>query len=295
MNNADDAPTPDSADAPAPLLSTALTGRRIVVAVDRKAGELSTALRRHGAAIEHAPPMSTIPHIDDAALLARSRELIAAPPQILVALTGIGFRGWIEAADAAGLGEELRTALAGARIVARGPKARGAVQQAGLSVSWTAEGEVAAEVADHLLAGDLAGARIAVQHHGSGSDGLDARFTEAGAEVVSLTVYRWGPTKDPAALRASVEHAGGGAADAVVFTSAPGAQAWLEDAETAGMLPAIRERAQAGELLLAAVGPVTAAPLEVRGLPSLQPERMRLGSLVRAVVAHYGDSTSESA
>jgi uroporphyrinogen-III synthase len=48
-----------------------------------------------------------------------------------------------------------------------------------------------------------------------------------GADVVSLTVYRWGSTKDPAGLRRSVELTGQGAVDAVVFTSAPGAAAGL--------------------------------------------------------------------
>jgi len=37
-------------------------------------------------------------------------------------------------------------------------------------------------------------------------------------------------------------------------------------------------------VLVAAVGPVTAAPLERAGIPSVQPERARLGALVRTVV-----------
>ena len=39
--------------------------------------------------------------------------------------TGIGFRGWMEAADGWGLGEALREELAGAELLARGPEGAG--------------------------------------------------------------------------------------------------------------------------------------------------------------------------
>lgn len=274
-----------------PLLSEALVGRTLVIAVDRRAEELAAALERHGGTVLHAPAMSTIPNLDDETLLERTRDLIARPPAVGVVLTGVGFRGWIEAADAAGLGADLRTALAGATLLARGPKAQGAIRGAGLEAAWVAASETAAEIAEHLRTCDLDGRRVAVQHHGSGADGLDEMLAARGAEVVSLTVYRWGPTRDPAALRRSVELTGQGAVDAVVFTSAPGAAGWLEEAERAGTLAEIRRRAESGELVMASVGPVTAVPLEERGLPVLLAERMRMGSLVRTVVQHFGALT----
>jgi uroporphyrinogen-III synthase len=270
-----------------PLLSTALVDRTVVIAVDRRSEELAAALARHGAQVERAPAMSTMPHLDDASLLESTRALIAQRPEVVVALTGVGFRGWMESADVAGLGEELRDALAEATILARGPKARGAVQQAGLTTSWVAASEVAAEVGEHLLAGDVEGRRIAVQHHGSGADGLDELLAGKGADVVSLTVYRWGPSRDPEALRRSVVRAGKGEIDAVLFTAAPGAAAWLEDADRAGALDGIREHAASGRLVMAAVGSVTAGPLREHSLPVLLAERGRMGSLVRTVVQHY--------
>lgn len=271
-----------------PRLSDALEGRRIVLAVDRRTGELSAALERHGAEVSVAAALTTIPHVDDEALLERSRELIATPPDMVVITTGIGMRGWFEAATAAGLAEDLREALSGATILARGPKGRGAIQQAGLSAAWVSESETAAEVAEHLRTLDVAGRRVAVQHHGSGADGLDELLEELGAQVVSLTVYRWGPARDPEAVRRSVHDAAAGHLDVVVSTAAPGAARWLEVARDEGVLEGIRERAHAGDLVLAVVGPVNAGPYEELGIPVLQPERMRLGSMVKAIVQHYG-------
>jgi uroporphyrinogen-III synthase len=200
----------------------------------------------------------------------------------------------MEAADEAGLLDELQSALAGAQIVARGPKARGAIQQAGLTADWVAESETSSELGEYLLAEGVGGRRIAVQHHGSGADGLDELFEGAGADVVSLTVYRWGPPPDPAVVSRSVTMTAQGEVDAVLFTSAPGAAEWIAAADREGVLPDIVELTMHGRLLMASVGPITAAPLRSAGIEPLIAERGRLGSLVRAVVTHFGGGHAAS-
>lgn len=260
----------------------------VLVTADRRSAELGSALERQGATVRHAPALTIVPHVDDEALLASTRALIADPPHTAVITTGIGFRGWVEAADAAGLADQLLAALKGSRIVARGPKARGALQAAGLPADWVAESETSAEVMEFLLAEGITGQRIAVQHHGAGADGLDEAFAAAGADVASLVVYRWGPPPDQAAVDASVRAAAAGELDAVVFTSAPGAFAWLSAARETRSLDGIRHRCAGKEMVAAAVGPVTAGPLRDVGIESLVPERGRLGALVRSLVTYFG-------
>jgi len=277
-----------------PTLSAALDGCTVVIAVDRRSSELAAALERHGAVVRHAPALTIVPHIDDDALVAATRTLISDAPDIVVATTGVGFRGWMEAADEAGLADELHAALAGAQIVARGPKARGAIQQAGFTADWVAESETSAELGSYLLAEGVAGRRVAVQHHGSGADGLDELLGDAGADVVSLTVYRWGPPPDPAVVARSVVAAAQGEVDAVLFTSAPGAAEWIAAAGREGALEAIVDRSRRGRLLLAAVGPITAGPLQEAGIEPLVAERGRLGALVRAVVSHFGGGHADA-
>jgi uroporphyrinogen-III synthase len=279
---------------PHPTLSAALEGCTIVIAVDRRSTELAAALERHGAQVRPAPALTIVPHIDDEALIARTRELIADPPEVVVASTGVGFRGWMEAADEAGLLDELHAALGRAQIVARGPKARGAIQQAGLTADWVAESETSTELGEYLLAEGVAGRRIAVQHHGSGADGLDELFEAHGAEVVSLTVYRWGPPPDDAVVRRSVAATAAGEVDAVLFTSAPGAAEWLAAARREDVLDDVIRLSRSGRVLMAAVGPITAGPLERLGLAPLHAERGRLGSLVRSVVTHFGGGHAPS-
>ncbi|WP_265520971.1 uroporphyrinogen-III synthase [Oerskovia flava] len=264
-----------------------MAGCTVLITADRRSSELAAALSRRGAEIRHAPALSMVPHVDDEHLVEGTRALIADPPDVVVVTTGIGFRGWIEAADAHGIADPLLRILGDARLVARGPKARGAIQAAGLQADWVAESETSGEIADVLLGEGVDGLRVAVQHHGAGADGLDVVFAEAGAEVVSLIVYRWGPPPDPDALRDSVHAAATGEIDAVVFTSAPGAEAWLAAAEAEGVGDEVVGRFVAGAMVAAAVGPVTAKPLEHRGVVPLQPERGRLGALVRELVGYY--------
>ena len=270
------------------LLDPTLAGCTMLVTADRRAAELGGALQRRGATVRYAPALSMVPNESDALLIAATRDLLAAPPDIAVVTTGIGFRAWIEAADAIGLADPLLAALSRARLVARGPKARGAIQAAGLQADWVAESETSAEIAEVLLDEGVAGRRITVQHHGSGADGLDEAFIAAGAHVQSLVVYRWGPPPDPAALEASVRAAAAGELDTVVFTSAPGCAAWLAAADAVGVDAALRDQFQAGSVVAAAVGPITARPLLERGIVPLVPARGRLGALVRTIVDHYG-------
>ncbi len=268
-------------------LAPVMAGATVLLTADRRSGELAAALERRGARVRHAPALSIVPHVDDEALVDATRTLLTDPPDVLVATTGVGFRAWVEAADAHGLADRLATALAGTRIVARGPKARGAIQAAGLHADWVAESETSAEVAELLLSEGVAGLHVAVQQHGAGADGLDVVLEKAGARVTNLVVYRWGPAPDPAAVADSARAAAAGDVDAVVFTSAPGAEAWLSAVEDAGCGKAVVERFAAGDMVAAAVGPVTARPLLHRGITPIQPERGRLGALVRSLVAHY--------
>ncbi len=273
------------------LSPTALAGCTMLITADRRASELGTALERRGAKIVHAPSLTIIPNVDDAALLASTHELLQDPPDIVVVTTGIGFRGWIEAADAGGLADPLLKVLTEAQLVARGPKARGAIQATGLTADWVAESETTAEITAWLLAEGVAGMKVAVQHHGAGSDGIDEALLAAGAQVRSLVVYRWGPPPDQDRLDQSVHACIAGEIDAVLFTSAPGVTAWLIAARNLGQFDAVVQACQKAQLVAAAVGPVTAAPLEQAGIAPIIPERGRLGALVRSLVVHFGTHT----
>ncbi len=270
-------------------LTPVLAGTRILVTAQRRSDELAAALSRRGAEVTVAPALGVVPSIDEETLLRRTREILAEPVDTLVVTTGIGFRGLMDASEAAGLYDELLANLEKTRLVARGPKARGALQAVGLKADWVAESETSAEIVEFLLAEGVSGDRIAVQHHGAGDPHLEEVLTSGGAAVIPLEVYRWGPPTDPDAVTETALQVAAGGFDAVMFTSAPAAIAWLNELAEQGVTEIVRDLVQAGRLLIAAVGPVTAEPLANAGLRPVHPDRSRMGALVRLVILTLGD------
>lgn len=257
-----------------------LAGFTVGVTAARRADELSTLLRRRGAGVVHAPALRIVPLADDSELLAATKELIDDVPDVVLATTAIGFRGWIEAADGWGIGEQLLDTLRGVELLARGPKVKGAVRAAGLTETWSPASESMAEVLERLLEEGVEGRRIALQLHGEPLPGFVESLRAAGGEVIGVPVYRWMPPEDIAPLDRLIDITVAGGLDALTFTSAPAAVSLLRRAGERGLLTELTTALQ-GDVLSACVGPVTALPLQDRGIGTVQPERFRLGPLVQ--------------
>jgi uroporphyrinogen-III synthase len=263
------------------LSAEPLAGFTVAVTADRRRDELAALLERRGARVVLAPALRIVPLSDDIELRATTAALVDDPPDVVVACTGIGLRGWLEAAEGWGLAERLKAVISDAYLIARGPKALGAVRAAGLSDAWSPDSECCDEVLEYLLERGVNGQRIAVQLHGEPQPEFCGALAAAGADVVEVSVYRWVPPVDPTPLRRLVDLAINRLVDAMTFTSAPavGALLRLAGPDTGALLDALRT-----DVVAACVGPVTAAPLVRRGVPVVLPSRARLGGLVRTLV-----------
>ncbi|HVV31421.1 MAG TPA: uroporphyrinogen-III synthase [Mycobacteriales bacterium] len=259
-----------------------LAGWTVAVTAARRHDELENLLERRGARVVSAPAIRIVPLADDSELLAATRRCLADPPDVVVATTGIGFRGWNETADGWGLGEQLRAVFARSRLLARGPKARGAIRAVGLTEAWSPPSEATAEVLEYLLGQGVSGLRIAVQLHGEPLTEFRQALTAAGAQVLEVPVYRWTLPEDVTPVHRLVEAIVGRQVDAVTFTSAPAVSSLLQVATEDGvcddLIAALRT-----DVLPVCVGSITAAPLVRLGVECPQPERGRLGALVRCV------------
>lgn len=261
-----------------------LTGFTIGITAARRREEFGAALQRRGAAVLYGPAIQIVQVEDDDALREVTQSCLADPPDIVVATTGIGFRAWVEAADGWGLGEALLGQLGKAMLLARGPKARGAMRASGLSGEWSPASESSTEVLERLLEMDLRGKRVAIQLHGEPLPDVVQALREAGATVVEVQVYRWEPPADTGPLHRLCRAVAEASVDAVAFTSAPAAASFLLTATELGIAEQVHRRLQ-HDVLAVAVGPVTSAPLDRAGIPVIEPDRARLGSLVREIAA----------
>lgn len=265
-----------------------LAGAEIWVTAQRRAEDLSAALQRHGASVAVIPTLAVQQRADEATLIERTRALIADGADIVVVTTGFGFRMWMETLNPAGLVPHLLEMLGKTEVLARGPKASGALKQVGVTPAWVAPSESSLEIRDVLVARGVSGLKVAVQLDGTGDPALIRGLREAGAVVLELPLYSYGAPADPVAVGRACAELAGGRFNAVAFTSAPGASGWLTVLDE-DQLAQVRARIAAGSLVLSAVGPMTAEPLVALGLPVRYPDRGRMGALVRLVVDQLSD------
>ncbi|MEU0780186.1 uroporphyrinogen-III synthase [Streptomyces sp. NPDC006173] len=259
-----------------------LSGFTVGVTAARRAGELGTLLRRRGAAVVHGPALRIVPLGDDSELRTVTQELVERGPDVVVASTAVGFRGWVEAAQGWRLGEELLARLGEAELLARGPKVKGAIRAQGLTEAWSLVSESMSEVLGRLLEQGVEGRRVAVLLHGEPLPGFVESLRAAGGEVVPVPVYRWMPPQDIGPVDRLLDAVLTRGLDAVTFTSAPAAASLLSRAEDRGLradvVAALRH-----DVLPVCVGPVTALPLQAEGVETVQPERFRLAPLVQVL------------
>lgn len=257
-----------------------LTGFTVGVTAMRRREELAALLNRRGARVVLAPTMTIVPLSDDTLLRRATEHCLTAPLDFVIATTGLGWRGWVSAADGWGLGGRLSAVCRDAVILTRGPKATGAVRASGLSEEYSPNSEANDELLTWLLARPLRGRRIAVQEHGRPLSGFAAALRERGAEVIQVPVYRWGPPPDADAVRRLVELTVRRELHAVTFTSAPAIEAFLDTAELCGRREEVLQALRT-DVMPVCVGPVCARPLNDLGIASVCPDRGRLGALVR--------------
>ena len=195
---------------------------------------------RRGARVITAPMIRIDLMADDPELRRASDHCMAAPADIAVITTGIGFRKWVEAADGWGKREGLLAWLSRTELVARGPKVRGAVRAAGLVEAWAPASEAMAEV---------------------------------GAEVVTVPVYQLATPTDAVSVERLIRSIITGHVDCVVFTSAPAVVSMLDAGRSLGVHDELL-KAFATTVSAACVGPICAAPFAAAGVSRRRPDSL---------------------
>lgn len=263
-----------------------LEDRVVGITAERRANDQAVLFRRLGAEVVLAPTMHTSSLPDPEGLRDVSAHLIEQPPDFLVANTGMGIRLWMEAAGEWGIGDALTAALGNALVLARGPKAAGAVTSSKLQVWWRSPSEQLADLADHLLETGVSGKRIAFQLHGADQPEIISRLERAGATVLPIWVYKWSvPTDhDGSSSLGLIERACSGEIDAITFTAGLQVRNLFAIAEDHGRSAALADAFRSGRPIAGCIGPVCARAALDEGITDpVVPDNWRLGSLVKAV------------
>jgi uroporphyrinogen-III synthase len=267
-----------------------LEGFVVGVTADRRQQEQTTLLERRGAQVMVGPSIRTSPLGPEDGARAATDDLLDRPPDLVIANTGIGVRGWLAYAESWGREEDVFAVLRRARIAARGPKAVGALTTAGLSVWYQEPSETMAGLVHHVIEAGVTGTRIALIHDGGNATADADRLEAAGATVVTVPVYRWTIPEDERPAWRLVEAVCERRVDAVTFTAAPALRNLFTIAAQHGVDDVLR-KAFNGAVVAACQGPVCADAATDAGIRHpLVPDRARLGALVQRVTAELSAS-----
>jgi uroporphyrinogen-III synthase len=287
------------------LSASPLAGARIGLTGARKAEETADFVRRLGGEPLIAPVLATLPI--DAARLATGVDtapdgtpsasdvalgrLLSDDVALAIFLTGVGARALFRLADERGQVAELRAVLGRTTVVARGPKALGALKGAGVKVAWMpAEATVAA-----ILAGldqfEVAGRVAAIQWSGFVDERLRDALTQLGADVVELDLYRHVAPEDETPVVTLIEAICSGTVDFLTFTSAIAVRGFFAIAEEHERDDAVLAALRTGRVIPVAVGPVTAAALAEADAPAtIVAETHTTGGMLRAIERWLADN-----
>ena len=245
-----------------------------------------------------APDVDVVPDarassrtIDEDALVRRTEELIERPPDIVVVTTGIGFRSWLDTAEAAGLAEH--AARRARRHAAGRPRARrraAPCRPPGSAPTGSRSPRRRRRSPSSCWARASPAGGSPYSTTARATRPMERRLRRRRApRPCPLDVYRWGPPPDPAAVAGGREDLGQGRYDAVLFTSAPG---------RAGLARrAARRRARWSSRGARSTAGSCSSPRSGRSPPSRsptrdwcrsRPTRSRMGALVRLVITELG-------
>jgi uroporphyrinogen-III synthase len=255
----------------------------IGITAERRAAQQTDLLTKRGAQVLHGPTLRVFSLDEDQELRARTADVIARPPDFLVASTGFGMRTWLAAADSWGVRDALLDALRGTRVANRGAKAASANESVGL-VEWCrAPHERLDELVERVLVEPLAGRRVVLQLHGEADPHAVASLVAAGAEVIEIDAYRLSLPLDPTPAHDLIRAACASELAAVTFVIAPAVHNLFVLAAQIGLDDELR-RALNGRVVAACVGPVCAGGAIDEGvLRPLVPSRARLVPMIRAL------------
>jgi len=266
-----------------------LQGARIALTGTRKAQETADFVRRLGGVPIVAPALDTTPLGGDAGAdamdpTAALNDFLKADAALVIFLTGVGARALVRLAESVGRGDELRSALARTKVIARGPKALGALKGAGVRVDWMPREATVAAILDGLGQFDVAGRTVAIQWSGFIDHLLRAELHRRAAGVVELDLYRHTPPTNETPVLDLIDAIAAGGVDFLTFTSAIGVREFFALAERHGKDDVVLSALLRKSPVAVAVGPVTATALADVGAPAgIIPDIHTTGGMFRAI------------
>ncbi|MFV2065893.1 MAG: uroporphyrinogen decarboxylase [Pirellulales bacterium] len=273
--------------------SPSFSRRHVAAFESRRCHEMTRLIQRLDGVAHVSPAMREVPIDDNQAAVDFAHRLMTGQIDVVVVLTGTGFRQWISQIERHVDQQRFLNALGDVTTVARGPKTVVAFREQGVTPthivpepnSWR---EILGTfdryhpVSNHV---------IGLVEYGEANTSLIAGLEARGAKVCRLQVYRWALPLDRGPLEANVRAIGEGRIDVALFTSAIQVTHLIEVADAMERSSLLRE--QLKRMVIGSIGPTTGERLRRYDLPvDLEPEHPNMGQLVRTAAARTAEILS---
>ncbi|MDR4493318.1 MAG: uroporphyrinogen-III synthase [Nitrospirales bacterium] len=264
--------------------SSGFQGLQVGALESRMAQEMSRLIIRHGGVPHVAPSMRELPLSENPEALAFGKELIAGTIDMLVLLTGVGFRTLLDVLQTRFPLQTILDALQRTTLVTRGPKPISVLKDVGLAphviVPEPNTWKDILDTIDQNKPEGLNGVRLAVQEYGTRNEELLTGLTQRGAHVVPVPVYRWTLPRDVQPLKELLQAVSQNHIDVLLITNAVQIDHAVKVLEDDARIE--RFRTSLRRMVVASIGPVASERLRQYHFPvDIEPSHSKMGILVK--------------
>lgn len=267
------------------------SGLRVLSLESRRATEVTKLIRTYGGEPTVVSAMREIPLECNRPALQFAERLMRGEIDLVVFLTGIGFRAMLDIVSKEHDREAFLASLRKVRVAARGPKPVAALHEYKVPVHARAAEPFTwretLSAVDETFVGSLSAMRVAVQEYGASNPELLSELTGRCAEVVKVPVYQWGLPIDLGPLRECVRGVVSGNFDVILFMTAVQVIHLFLVAEEMGFRSELSAGLRAA--VVVSIGPTTSEELLHYGIPpDFEPSRPKMAFIVNEAAQYAG-------
>ncbi|MEW4488416.1 uroporphyrinogen-III synthase [Thalassoglobus sp. JC818] len=269
---------------------------RVCAFESRRAPEMRRLIERFNGIPTLAPSMQEVPLESNSEPLLYVEKLLAGEVDISVFMTGVGTQALYDAVASRISTDELTEEIRKTLIAVRGPKPAAVLSKLRLQPAVRAPEpntwhDLAEEMSRQGI--ELSGKTVAVQEYGVANTEFHEWLTSQGAEVISVSIYRWTLPDDTSPLQESVRKLINNEFDLLMWTSAQQINHVIQVAQEMNL----EEDwfAAAKKVPHASIGPTASERLRQFDLsPCMEPSHPKMAHLVREAIEWVQNQNVES-
>ena len=263
---------------------TGFQGLRVGALESRMATEMERFIIRYGGVPVVAPSMRELPLSENPRALECGHALLAGEVDMVVLLTGVGFRTLLDVVQTRYALHEITDALRKTVLVVRGPKPAVVLKELGLQpnilVPEPNTWRDTLQALDASYPDGLQGIRVAVQEYGVSNPEFLEGLRERGAEVRPVPVYRWTLPDDLEPLKNLLQEVMDGAVPVLLITNAVQVEHIINVLGKDEKVNLFRKALH--RMMVASIGHVASERLRHYGFPvDMEPSHPKMGILVK--------------